>query len=220
MFFYPHSIFTKSITNFLDKKLDNSSYTILDVPCGQGLTSYIFSQNKNVKVFAADIDKSSIKAAKEKFKKPNLKFFEDDILSFLNKYKEVQVISIINSLFLLPSPQKVLNTCRTTLTKKGILFVIVPNIEGENYKRFLSDKSNHTINGLELNHEEFESFFEKEGFEIIAVKPICYAPYFNRGIVDKIPFFRDRYLQMESNLKKYLGFSKPNYFEIALKKKS
>jgi trans-aconitate methyltransferase len=130
---YPQSLFTKKIKRLLPE----GTKSIIDAPCGSGLTTYELSRFfPAAKVTGVDISKKDISFANKKYTSSNLNYLEKDIHSFIDETEKIEVFCLINSLFLLPEPERLLRKISQKLNEKGQLFLILPNPESINFKRY------------------------------------------------------------------------------------
>ena len=212
--FYPQNVFAKSIlkhveTGAVPKKL-------LDVPCGNGETSWHFSRNKGLLVYGYDIDRNSVETAKSNYKAKNLLFETKGIFEVIAEQDDVDYFCIINSLFLLPEPERILREASGKIRKDGLLCIIVPNVEGRNFKWFNS--RNPDVNKLILHRTEFESYFAQQGLQIKSSKALAYAHTMGRRDIKFFSIFSHFYLYILNFFQTRLSIGKPNYYLIVLKK--
>ncbi len=215
-FSYPQFQFSNAISkevNINDKELNN----IIDAPCGNGETSYLIAKNCNKQVEGFDLDSDSIMNAKTNFGRPNLSYGQADIHALVLKKEKFEVFCMINSLFLLPRVDDLLEVIRKKLVDSGSFYVVIPNTKGNNFIRFSS--SNPNINSLLINESEIELYFNDRGFKIKAVKPLCYSSWLNRKFKFRMGPIQGVYLMIESHFRRILKIGPANYFLIVLKKR-
>jgi SAM-dependent methyltransferase len=215
-YFYPQNNFAGAILKFIDRK-KGVKQLLIDAPCGNGETSWHFAKRPYLDVFAYDLDEQSIATAKANFKAPNLVFEAKSIFDVFPNLSQVDYFCIINSLFLLPDPEKILSSVREKMKDDSLLFVIVPNVQGKNYKWFI--ERNAGFNKLVLNSEEFASYFGKQGFEIKTTESLAYAHNFGRTDVRFLSVFAHVYLTVLNGMQKAMSIGTPNYYLIVLKRK-
>ena len=186
---YPQSLFIRKIT----ARIAADSKLIIDAPCGTGQTSYELANHftKNT-VIGADISQKNIETAKKKFNTPNLSFQQKDIHSFVEEAVHFEVFCLINSLFLLPQPQLLLQKIKKKLRPEGKLLLILPNPESTNFKRY--QKLFPEVNTFILEQKAYKDFFAELGFKITHCEGIARVPIYGR--FDTKLFFpvRDSYL--------------------------
>lgn len=187
---YPQSLFTQRITK---KILNNNKNIIIDAPCGSGQTSYELAISfPNATVIGSDISTKNIKSAQKNYQQNNLKFHCQDIHSFVDGIEEFEVFCLINSLFLLPEPEDLLKKISTKLTDTGQLFLIIPNPESSNFKRY--QEIFPDVNSFILERENYDSFFRKMGFKMFFCEGIARVPIFGRKDTKLLYPIRDTYL--------------------------
>lgn len=213
-FYYPQNIFGESIISSL-KKRGVFPELIIDAPCGNGETSFHLSKMENVKVQAYDLDRDSIAAARANFGQNNIQFEEKDIHSLVAELNEISVFCMINSLFLLPDQRGLLKNIASKLTQNGLLFVIIPNINSENYKEFI--RHNPDVNSLEFDVKDAQTVFED--FKVSGYRPLAFVKIFNRSDLKYMSLFSHLYLRIASFINGAFGWQKPSYYLLELEKK-
>lgn len=214
---YPQQSFSAAILRFL-RNNTNPNRLIIDAPCGNGETTFGLSHLKNSEVFGYDISATSIQTAKRNFSAPNLHFETCDIFSVFDKHPQIDCFCMINSLFLLPKQNLLLQKVHQSLTEKGYLILILPNIDGPNYIRF--KKGNPNVNTLELRENEFKTFFASHHFNLVSTQGIAFVPMYGRKDVRLFSIFAPIYLNFLNFLYSFIPAKKPNYFFLALNKKA
>jgi len=213
-YFYPQNIFAKSILKFV--KPSGNRKVLIDVPCGNGETSWHFSKNKNLSVFGYDIDEKSIENAKFYYRCENLKFSAENIFDAIDFHKNADYYCIINSLFLLPEPKKILLNISDSMKQSGFLFVIVPNTNGKNFKTFNS--LNKALNKLILEKKDFDAFFDECDLKIKNVEGIAFTTNYGRKDVKFFSIFSHLYLTLLNFFQTFFTIGSPNYYLIVLEK--
>jgi 2-polyprenyl-3-methyl-5-hydroxy-6-metoxy-1,4-benzoquinol methylase len=212
---YPQTAFAKAILCEINK---NEACTILDVPCGNGETSWHLATLKSAKVNGYDISNEAIHSAEKNFVEPNLTYSILDIHTALNVHNNVNYICIINSLFLLPNPETLVTSAYNTLAKGGKLFIIIPNTEGKNYTYFKQSGQDY-VNTLVLNYNQINNWFATLNIGVSSVIPIAYAHHYNRKDTRLMSVLAHFYLEIINYVQTKLKIGKPNYFLITLDKK-
>lgn len=212
--FYPQNIFADSILKHISS--GSSKRALIDAPCGNGETSWRFSKNKNLMVYAYDLDETSVQTAKLNYKADNLHFDVLDIFQVIAATRHFDYFCIINSLFLLPEPGKILRNLREKMVDTSTLFVIVPNTKGRNFEWF--NTKNRDLNKLILSRESFESYFLNYGLNIVKVEPIAFTHNFGRTDVKLFSVFSHFYLRGLNFFQTSFSIGKPNYYLIVLNK--
>jgi len=212
-FSYPQGEYISAIKPFINQ---SDKAVLIDAPCGRGATSWHLSAIKNLEVFGYDIGEKPIEIAKDSFSRSNLHFAVADIHNVIAKHVGMQYFCIINSLFLLPETDKILENIRGALKNEGKLFLVVPNIHTDNFKWF--QKNYPEVNKFTIADSEFDSYFSSRGWSIQKVSPIVYARSFNRKDVKYFFVFAPLYLKALNFIQTLLRVGKPNYFMLALSK--
>ncbi|MGP8217517.1 MAG: class I SAM-dependent methyltransferase [Bacteroidia bacterium] len=213
-FSYPQNIFTSAIVPYLDAKPGNE---LVDVPCGDGITSWRFSRLNNLTVYGYDISPAAIQNSKNNFQRGNLFFDAADINKAISNHNHAKYFCIINALFLLPDPGKVLAALYSETPEDSMVFIIVPNINGPNYKWF--EKRNPGVNRLVLAEAEFSGYFSTYNWAIEKTVPLAYARSYGRKDVVMFSVLAPFYLTILNYLNTLLGAKVPNYFLLVLRKK-
>lgn len=214
---YPQNVFGKSIVSELKEKKNIS--TIVDAPCGNGQTTYDLSKIKHCNTFGYDISQKCIDNAKEFFFKENLRYEMCDIFQVFGKHQKIDVFCLINSLFLLPQQDLLLKNIHEIINDDGCLMLILPNIEGKNYRNFLlKDKKNININTLLLNSSQFTDYFAERNFKIKKMKGIVYTHFYNRFDVKLFSVFSHFYLSFLNIIQSFFKIDSPSYFLLELTK--
>ena len=171
---------------------------------------------KETEVFGYDISEISIAHAKEFLKNENLRYEACDIFQVFNKHQNADVFCMINSLFLLPRQDILLLNIHRVLNQDGWFMLIVPNMEGKNYKNFLSDQNNSSINTFVLHPSQFVDYFKDRNFRILKMKGIVYAHFYKRKDVKLFSVFSHFYLLFLNKVQSLLRINQPNYFLLVL----
>jgi 2-polyprenyl-3-methyl-5-hydroxy-6-metoxy-1,4-benzoquinol methylase len=212
-FSYPQNVFADAIINCIDI---NSKNEMIDAPCGDGITSWQFSRVNSLTVYGYDINPTSVQNAKNNFKRKNL-FFEDaDINAVISKHSHAKYFCIINSLFLLPKPDAILKALYDESKDDRELFVVVPNINGRNFKWF--EKHNPGVNNLILGERDFADYFAKQGWRLKNVTPLAYVHSYGRKDSAMFSVFAPLYLRILNYIQTRLENKTPNYFLLQLTK--
>ncbi len=208
---YPQYLFASRIKHFL-KKL-NRPLEIIDIPCGTGEISYHLSKILHAAVFGYDIDGKKIALCNKLFRGKNLHYERQDIFQVLEQ-KSFDVLCIINSLFLLPDTDKLINLISEKVKGDNYLIVVIPNIKSENYKIF--QKENAGINIFEKTPEELIMIFESKGLKNISSHGIGYSKIYGRKFLQIFGPFKFIYHHIENFIQK--PFKEPIYYLMVFNK--
>ena len=203
----------------LKKIISLKNKNILDIGCGLGnLTFKIYkNSNKTSQIDGVDIDKNMINYAKNRYKINNFKFYNEDIIDFLNasvkKYDIIfsnAAIHWLNNI----SFSQLINLIKKKLSPNGIIglrFSLINN--GKKAKDYLQNHlriflNNNSIKLAKSSLEYNKCFKEirKGGFDIKFSREISYSPFKNtinnyHWLIYSQPIFK--YLKSE---KKYNDF--------------
>jgi chemotaxis methyl-accepting protein methylase len=145
-------------------KKDNN---VLDLCCGDGSYSYLFFSDIAKNIDAIDYDQKAIDYANKRYKKKNINFICDDLLTFDLKLKNYDVIIWRSgSAYFSKEDRKVLfDKIYNTLTQDGKVYIGSP----------LMDEENFSANQVEVitNEVNFENEFNNS-FHITFKQKIHY----------------------------------------------
>jgi SAM-dependent methyltransferase len=213
---YPQIIFANQIKKLIERSGFKGG-VILDVPCGNGETSYFLSKLRNTMVMAYDISEKSVAFANGRYGRSNLKFTQGDIGAILKSFQtKVNAICVINSLFLLENREDILKSAKTCLVEEGHLILIVPNINGINYINF--KKINPSVNLCEMNSVQVRKEIEQAGFRVNSIAPICFAHFYGRRELRYLSILAPFYLRAINYLMSLFKFTSPAYYLIHAQK--
>jgi SAM-dependent methyltransferase len=214
---YPQYIFSSSIKKLISRlNNDGKILKVLDIPCGNGETTFHLSKLKNITIEGYDLDSKSIEHAVRTYKNANLSFYHGDIFTVLKSKSDMDVICVINSFFLLPDRDLLLTMIKNALSPDGNVFFIIPNIHGKNYLNF--KKQSPQVNEVELSVEEFESILRKQGISPLFNKGICYVNVYGRKELKYLSRLAPLYLMGINYFLSGFKIGKPNYYLIGAKK--
>ncbi len=213
---YPQYEFGYAVSNYVQRGRDNKK--LLDAPCGNGETSYtIASKNPGLPVFAYDISGAAISNANKNFGPlKNLHFAVADIFDVVNKHSEVDYFCMINSIFLLPDQNLLVDLVHKSLHADGKFMLIIPNIEGKNYKDFRADHP--TFNSMELRDHEFADFMKKHNFKMIHREGVCFANFYGRIELKLFSYLSPFYFRFLNNVMKLFNKKTPSYWFMVFEK--
>ena len=216
---YPQYLFAKKINERIHcMKLENDKI-IIDAPCGGGETSYwLAKENQSAQVFGFDIDELRIKTIPGYLKNKNLHFAFADIYNMPDIQKEkVAVFCLINSLFLLPDNSLLIKKLTQVIYNGGHLFLIIPNIDGQNYKNFMKTEDNH-INIYEYSVKSLIDFVSQYGFSHVYTAPLAYAHFYGRKELKYFKVFFSLYLHLLNIIQTIFKAKQPSYWLVEFKK--
>jgi 2-polyprenyl-3-methyl-5-hydroxy-6-metoxy-1,4-benzoquinol methylase len=210
---FPQSLFSTNLKKLINKR---KGLKILDVPCGSGEISYALAHNENNFVEGYDLSKQHIVKAKKIYSKSNLRFGCKNIFGVLNKNEKFDIICIINSLFLLPKTNTLLEKVYKVLNNQGNFYLIVPNIKSKNFRIF--QKDNPDTNLFVKGKDELINQVRNKGFEFEKAIGIGNTHIYGRKELKYMFFFGNIYLHFLNviSIKK----AEPSYYLLAFRKKT
>ena len=133
------------------------NFNVLDAGCGYGYGSKLLSKKSNV--IGMDISKKAINYAKKNYSSKKIKYFAADLENIsLKKFGKFEVITCFEVLEHSKNPSKILKKFRKNISKKGYLFLSVPN--GSN-----APKNNpHHLKNYKV--KDIINFLDKTGFYV------------------------------------------------------
>jgi len=214
-YIFPQYVFSIELKKRLKLITKKSNRKIADCPCGSGITTYNLAKwFPEDAFFGVDLDSESIEFGKKNFQLSNLKFFEEDIFRFFNKSSDFDIICLINSLFLFKNPDNLLRSLKNKLNPNSRLFIIIPNVEGKNFKIF--QKQFPDINQFTIHPTEINNFFAPYEFKVISKTPICFVHHFQRIETRFLGGFINFYLIFLERIYKIFSSKSSNYLLIEL----
>jgi len=110
----------------------NSKSSILELGCGIGTNTYLFSKTiTNGQIEAVDISPDSIAYCKFKIKKQNIKFFAGDIVAYKPQINNINFITLIDVIEHIPMEQHLalFKNIATYINDETRLVINIPNPE-------------------------------------------------------------------------------------------
>jgi ubiquinone/menaquinone biosynthesis C-methylase UbiE len=213
-YFYPQRIFSISIVRDLKNKtnLNKKDTVLIDAPCGFGETTAVMADKLGCKVTGYDISENAIKTAKQRYTSGRAQFICSDIITALQTHNEIDVMCIINSLFLITDYDKLLKEICPRLKSGSMMYVIVPNIKSPNYLFY--KKQNPSVNILEFTAEQADNFFKRYGFEVISIEGIAFTSFYDKPILKRLSIIAHFILLALNFFKTQMGKGEPSYFLI------
>jgi ubiquinone/menaquinone biosynthesis C-methylase UbiE len=129
---------------------------VLDFACGEGYGSNLLSALAQ-SVIGIDKDRSTIDAARDKYRKSNLKFFEGDVGHIPLDDGSIDVVVSFETLEHTMKQELMLQEIRRVLKRDGILIISTPN------KMFYSDFTGYSnpFHEQELYEDQFQTLINK-----------------------------------------------------------
>ena len=213
-YFYPQRVFALSIARDMKTKtvLNKTDRILIDAPCGFGETASLMADKLKCRVIGYDISENAIKTAQERYASGNARFYCSDIIQAIKGDEKMDVMCIINSLFLITEYDKLLKEIYQRLNDDGIMYVIVPNVHSPNYLFY--KKNNPSVNILEFTREQINDFFKGYGFKAGSVEGIVFTSFYNKPLLRKLSVFSHFILLALNFVQTQLKMGEPSYFLI------
>jgi len=147
---------------------------ILDVACGKGYGSFLFSLNSNAQVYGLDLSREKIDFAKENFKSRNLEFHEGDACGIDFQDNFFTSVVSIETIEHLKDHDNFLLELKRVLKKDGILVISSPD-------KIVKDRFFDNPHHINLLYKNELSALLKKHFNVIGVycqTPLIIKPYF------------------------------------------
>lgn len=162
----------------------------IDAPCGNGIISYWLSKEfKGAEFKLLDLDENSIKTACNFLKEPQFSCRSGDLLEWNFKNEKTETIFLlINSLYLLPEPEKVVAKIKQT---SEYLIAIFPYVERVNFQAFIKKNPNYPHN-LNFTYEQTIAWLEGAGLKLIDRKDVSYIAHHR---LPKLPYIKSMLLK-------------------------
>lgn len=166
--------------------------SVLDIGCGLGYSSFEMARYfDQAQVWGVDISDNLIKIAQEIFKKPNLKYSDQDITDqkFVseNKFDLVTMLDVYEHI---PATERAFfhKSVADVLTDDGIVIFTCPTIHHQNYLR------NHKPEGLQpveedITIKEVQKFADDLGAEVVhfSYRSVFYTNDYNSSVLVRNP---------------------------------
>ena len=213
---YPQYIFSTEILKLVGKKNLSNYKKGIDIPCGSGYTTYYLSKGNAISWLGVDVDKTSIDFAVKKFSGRKVTFQINDIFLKLQKLKDVDILCVINSIFLLPDHDRLFNLVYSCLNTEGEGYFIIPNVDSKNYHSFINKNPN--VNVKEYRIDVLVGLLAKINLVTQNVKGICYANMYGRKEIRFMSRLAPYYLIALNYIMTFWKAGTPSYFLIKIKK--
>lgn len=212
---YPQREFAEAVSNLLEHF--DTGNNLLDIPCGTGEIAFYLSQKTPKNVVAADIDPASIAQAKHLWGSSGVQFLQGDIFDVLRGQERLDVVCILNSLFLLPRTDELITLITQKMDTLSLLVLIVPNVSGPNFAAFQRLKPG--VNTFQLAESDAEPYFNRFDLRVCWKEGIVFQPFYGRLDVRLLWLWRSWYLRRLHHEAAKKVHRIPNYFLFALQKR-
>ena len=151
------------LLSLVEKK---NNLKVLDLGCGSGYYSKIFSRFENNKVFAIDSSREMVESIKDE----NIIKYQSDAAK-INLNDKFNLIICAGLLEFVPSINDILLNAKNHSNSNTNMLALIPkkNLFGKIYKMY---HSNHNININLFTYKQLKKIFYKNGWKIIKYKDI------------------------------------------------
>lgn len=168
---YPHYYWARAIRNVLREHRHPGKVTLIDAPCGEGIISYwIMRSFPDCGLELVDRDEQVLVNAKKIV--PAGQIIRSDLRCLDNRRGD-DIWLLINSLFLLPNPEEIVNRMHP---RASLIVGIFPDLEHPNYRCFARNnpefQNPHAMSPLETSE-----FFERCGYHLTQQISLTSIPY-------------------------------------------
>lgn len=168
---YPHYYWAREIIKVLREHGISDNATIIDAPCGEGIIAYWIAKSfPGNELMLIDRDKEALAAAARLL--PSAQIIHGDLFE-LPVARGDDVWLLINSLYLLPNPAKLVNLMHSQAT---LIVGIFPYLEHRNYRCFMKNNPDFE-NPHAMSQRETLNFFERCGYGNLSCTPLTPIPY-------------------------------------------
>ena len=174
---YPQREFAEAAAAALRAAQLPDGAEILDLPCGDGTTTFWLAQNfPNCSVTGVDLDAEKIARTQRFFRQKNLRFAAADIFDWLRQTPHLDALCLINSLFLLPDTDGLMRLIAEKMDDRSLFVCIIPNTASRNFQNF--QRLQPQVNRLQISREEIEPFFARYGLRAVSVQGIVFQHFY------------------------------------------
>jgi hypothetical protein len=168
---YPQYLWVQELVKILPSTL-MSGATIVDAPCGEGFVTYWLKAKFPANPFLmVDLDSGAIEKVRAHVSGANVRSICGDLRVVLeNENFTDATLLLINSLYLLPDPDGLMN-----LVRRKFKFVvgIFPHIDRKNFQAFLR-KNPHYEHTCSMTEPQTVEFFARHGFSKVTTLDVGY----------------------------------------------
>ncbi|MFC2175107.1 class I SAM-dependent methyltransferase [archaeon] len=194
---------TGSVKCFYLDRLKQSSGTLLDVGCAQGIWSDYW-HGRGFEVTGFDFSSTFIKEAKARFGH-KIKFFQADLMEYKTK-ERFDVVFCCTVLMYIPDYRNAIKKMAARVKPGGALILLEPSASYPIRKLRHLLRGGQPLNVPEraFSKKELEAIFAEEGMKITDYDGFLHFEY----LIAKLPFLADLWLWLErmqkpNSLKKY-----------------
>jgi len=162
---------------------------VVDAPCGNGIITYFLADKfKNLNFLCSDLNVSSVSYASKNIVNSNVEIKCSNIFD-LSFSSEKGLFLLINSLFLLPETDKLLDFIRLN---NSYMIGIFPYVERDNFQAFVRKRPDYEHTYLPTQ-DELITKLEAHGFSLMEKKDISYVHHHK---YPKLPYVYNMFLKL------------------------
>jgi ubiquinone/menaquinone biosynthesis C-methylase UbiE len=160
----------RNLEPIAEKYSFTSNETILDAGCGYGGRSLRISNEFNSHVISVDLSLNCLKTIKQTKKTGNIDLVNADVQFLPLKDSSIDKIVCADVLEHVPNVSQTLDGFKRTLTKNGMIFLLVPSRVSETlYMRLDSKYIEHKDHLRTFKATEFFCIVESGGFRVVDI---------------------------------------------------
>ena len=186
--FKPLHLINPLRSDYINKKINVSGKSVLDVGCGGGILSESLAR-KGAKVTGIDLSEGPLKVAQIRNKKVNLDIDYKKISTnqLVDSGEKFDVIACLEMLEHVPDPSEIVADCEKLLKKNGHIFFSTINrnlksfvfaILGAEYILNILPQGTHDFEKL-IKPSELRNYIDKSGLFFEEIRGMSYLPFFD-----------------------------------------
>ena len=186
--FKPLHLINPLRSDYINKKINVSGKSVLDVGCGGGILSESLAR-KGAKVTGIDLSEGPLKVAQIRNKKVNLDIDYKKISTnqLVDSGEKFDVIACLEMLEHVPDPSEIVADCEKLLKKNGHIFFSTINrnlksfvfaILGAEYILNILPQGTHDFEKL-IKPSELRNYIDESGLYFEEIRGMSYLPFFD-----------------------------------------
>ena len=186
--FKPLHLINPLRSDYINKKINVSGKSVLDVGCGGGILSESLAR-KGAKVTGIDLSEGPLKVAQIRNKKVNLDIDYKKISTnqLVDSGEKFDVIACLEMLEHVPDPSEIVSDCEKLLKKNGHIFFSTINrnlksfvfaILGAEYILNILPQGTHDFKKL-IKPSELRNYIDESGLYFEEIRGMSYLPFFD-----------------------------------------
>ena len=186
--FKPLHLINPLRSDYINKKINVSGKSVLDVGCGGGILSESLAR-KGAKVTGIDLSEGPLKVAQIRNEKVNLDIDYKKVSTnqLVDSGEKFDVIACLEMLEHVPDPSEIVSDCEKLLKKNGHIFFSTINrnlksfvfaILGAEYILNILPQGTHDFEKL-IKPSELRNYIDKSGLFFEEIRGMSYLPFFD-----------------------------------------